>query len=262
MTSKENNKETIEYFENNNYFGYNKEYVKFFIQGQIPAIDTNGKILLETKYNIKETPDGNGGIFKAMYKNGIVDDMTEKNIKWLFIGSIDNALLKMVDPLLVGIAEESKVLAAAKSLVKCSPTEKVGVFCKRNNKPSVIEYTELSEKMANLRDENGELVYGESHIMCNLFNVKVLKQIGTKNLPYHSAFKKISYIDKNGIKKEPEAPNGYKFENFIFDAFETIPEIRILRVKREEEFAPVKNKQGEDSPETAKKLYNNYFNKK
>ena len=262
MTSRENNKETIEFFEKNNYFGYNKEYIKFFSQGELPTINKEGKILLAEKGLVKEAADGNGGIFSSMNKNGIIDDMIEKQVEWLFIGAIDNALLKMVDPLLVGIAHSSGVLAAAKSLVKCSPTEKVGVFCKRNNQPSVIEYTELPEEMANLRDENGELFYGESHIMCNMFHVDVLKSIGERKLPYHQAFKKINYINEKGEKVEASEPNAYKFESFIFDAFETIPELKILRVKREEEFAPVKNATGVDSPETARELYLNYIKNK
>lgn len=262
MTSRENNKETIEFFEKNNYFGYNKEYIKFFSQGELPTINKEGKILLAEKGLVKEVADGNGGIFSSMNKNGIIDDMIEKQVEWLFIGAIDNALLKMVDPLLVGIAHSYGVLAAAKSLVKCSPTEKVGVFCKRNNQPSVIEYTELPEEMANLRDENGELFYGESHIMCNMFHVDVLKSIGERKLPYHQAFKKINYINEKGEKVEASEPNAYKFESFIFDAFETIPELKILRVKREEEFAPVKNATGVDSPETARELYLNYIKNK
>ena len=262
MTSRENNKETIEFFEKNNYFGYNKEHIKFFSQGELPTINKEGKILLAEKGLVKEVADGNGGIFSSMNKNGIIDDMIEKQVEWLFIGAIDNALLKMVDPLLVGIAHSSGVLAAAKSLVKCSPTEKVGVFCKKNNQPSVIEYTELPEEMANLRDENGELFYGESHIMCNMFHVNALKSIGERKLPYHQAFKKINYINEKGEKVEASEPNAYKFESFIFDAFETIPELKILRVKREEEFAPVKNATGVDSPETARELYLNYMRNK
>ena len=258
MTSRENNKETIEFFEKNNYFGYNKEYIKFFSQGELPTINKEGKILLAEKGLVKEAADGNGGIFSSMNKNGIIDDMIEKQVEWLFIGAIDNALLKMVDPLLVGIAHSAGVLAAAKSLVKCSPTEKVGVFCKKNNQPSVIEYTELPEEMANLRDENGELFYGESHIMCNMFHVDVLKSIGERKLPYHQAFKKINYINEKGEKVEASEPNAYKFESFIFDAFERLDNMTIMRVKREEEFAPVKNATGVDSPQTAKILYLNY----
>ena len=258
MTSKENNKDTVEFFKENNYFGYPKEDIMFFIQGELPVIDTNGKVMLSEKGLVKQAADGNGGIFRAMISSGAVEDMEKRGAKWLFIGAIDNALLKMVDPLLVGIAEEEKVLAATKTVVKNSPKERVGVFCKRNAKPSVIEYTELPEDMANLRDESGELFYGESHIMCNMFHVDVLKNIGKEKLPYHQAFKKANYIDINGDLVEAKEPNSYKFESFIFDAFETLDDMRILRVAREEEFAPVKNETGVDSPETARQLYINY----
>ena len=149
MTSSENNDETINFFEKKNYFGYPKEKIKFFKQGKLPMIDTSGKILLEEKWKIKEAADGNGGIFHSMKTSKILDDMKEKNIKWLFIGSIDNAILKMVDNVFLGLTIHSNMLAASKTVAKVNPSEKVGVFCKRNGKPSVIEYSELPENMAN-----------------------------------------------------------------------------------------------------------------
>lgn len=258
MTSRENNRDTVDFFEMKNYFGYPKEKVKFFVQGELPMIDKQGKVVLESKGKIKEAADGNGGIFRSMIESGMLEDMKQKGVKWLFIGAIDNALLKMVDSLLVGITQDEKLLAASKTVVKANPYERVGVFCKRNGKPSVIEYTELPEEMAVMRDEEGELYFGESHIMCNLFNISILEQIGRQRLPYHQAVKKANYIDENGILQEAKEPNCYKFESFIFDAFEMLDEIKLLRVKREEEFAPVKNAQGADSPETAKLLYKNF----
>lgn len=261
MTSKENNKDTVDFFEANNYFEYPKESIKFFTQGQLPMIDMQGKVILEAKGKIKEAADGNGGIFKSMIEAGILEDMKQKGVKWLFIGSIDNALLKMVDNLLVGITQDEGMQAASKTVAKANPHERVGVFCKRNGKPSVIEYTELPEEMAIKTDEKGELYFGESHIMCNLFNVSVLEQIGNEKLPYHQAIKKSNYIDESGKLHEATELNCYKFESFIFDAFEKLDEIKLLRVKREEEFAPVKNAQGVDSPETARKLYIEYNSK-
>lgn len=261
MTSRENNKDTVAFFEEKNYFGYPKESVKFFVQGQLPMIDKQGKIVLEAKGKIKEAADGNGGIFRSMLEAGIVEDMKQKGVKWLFIGAIDNALLKMVDNLLVGLTEEEKLLAASKTVVKSNPYERVGVFCKRNGKPSVIEYTELPEEMAVMRDEDGELYFGESHIMCNLFHINVLEQIGKQKLPYHQAIKKANYIDETGKLQEATEPNCYKFESFIFDAFSSLKDMLIMRVKREEEFAPVKNAEGVDSPETARKLYQDFKNR-
>ena len=255
MTSKENNADTVKFFEEKNYFGYPREYVKFFVQGELPMINVNGKILLDTKGKIKEAADGNGGIFRSMLNSGILEDMKNKKIQWLFIGAIDNAILKMVDSLLLGITVDEKKLAASKTVAKANPYEKVGVFCRRNGKPSVIEYSELPEEMAIMKDSQGELFYGESHIMCNLFNTSILEGLGKEKLPYHQAFKKASYIDEKGNLIEPNEPNAYKFESFIFDAFSTLDDIVLMRAKREEEFAPVKNAQGVDSPETARQLY-------
>lgn len=259
MTSTENNKETVEFFEKQNYFGYPKNSIKFFMQGNLPLLFTNGKLVLDKDYTIKEAADGNGCIYKAMKKSGVLEDMKEKGIKWIFIGAVDNALLNMVDPMLIGLTIDEKNMIASKSIPKNSPKEKVGVFCKANGVPSVIEYSELPEKMAEQRDEDGELLYGEAHIMCNLFSLEALEKISKENLPYHVANKKTNYMNEKGEFIEVTEPNAYKFEAFIFDAFNLFDNISILRGKREEDFAPVKNKEGNDSPDTAKELYNNYW---
>ncbi len=262
MTSRENNQQTIEFFEQHNYFDMKKNNVKFFIQGELPMISKEGKILVEESGKVKEAADGHGGIFEAMRKSGILQDMKTRGIEWIFIAGVDNILAKMVDPLLTGLAIEKNCLAAGKSVVKSNPQEKVGVFCKKDKKPNVIEYTEITPEMAEKRDANGELIYGESHILCNLFNIKALEKIAGNKLPYHSAFKKANYINEKGELVEPTQPNAYKFEAFIFDAFNKLDDMAIMRVKREEEFAPVKNANGVDSPETAKKLYLDFMKNK
>jgi UDP-N-acetylglucosamine/UDP-N-acetylgalactosamine diphosphorylase len=260
MTSRENNDDTVKFFEENNYFGYPKESVRmFFKQGELPMVNQEGKVIIGEDGLIKEAADGHGGIFEAIIKNGVLKDMQQLGIEWLFAGSVDNPLVKMADPLLVGFAAEKNVLAASKTIVKAGPNEKVGVFCKRDGKPSVIEYTEITEEMANLRDNNGELVYGESHVLLNLFNIKSIENIAKNKLPYHSAFKKCNFMNDAGEVVVPTSPNSYKFEAFIFDAFSTLPEMGLIRGVREEEFAPVKNAEGVDSPETARKLYKNYW---
>lgn len=255
MTSDENNDDTVKFFEEHNYFDYPKTAVKFFKQGKLPMLDTNGKILLDEHGMIKQAADGHGGIFEAMRKNGILYDMQEKGIEWIFIGGVDNVLVKMVDPVLTGLMVSENTLSGGKSVVKACPEERVGVFCKKDGKPSVIEYTEISKELSEALDENGELLYGESHILCNQFNISLLEEISKNKLPYHVAFKKASYLDVSGNLVEPTEPNAYKFEAFIFDAFSIADNMSILRVKREEEFAPVKNATGVDSPETARALY-------
>ena len=261
MTSDENNAETEDFFKKNNYFGYPEKCITFFKQGKLPMLSTEGKILLNEKGEIKEAADGHGGIFQSMLKDGVIYDMKARGIEWVFIGGVDNVLVKMVDPVLIGLAEEKHVLAAGKSIVKAGPKEKVGVFCKKNGKPSVIEYSEISEEMTAETTVDGELKYGESHILCNLFNIKAIEKISKMELPYHVAFKKAKYLDKDGNVVSPTEPNAYKFEAFLFDAFESLDDMAILRVKREDEFAPVKNAEGVDSPETARKLYIDFHSK-
>ena len=259
MTSKENNADTVEFLEKNNYFGYDKNKVTIFKQSELPLVNTEGKFLVNKEYKIKEASDGNGGTYSSLRASGCLADMKEKGIKWIFIGSVDNALLKMIDVTLLGMAVKKGVQIASKSVAKANPQERVGVFCKMNNHPKVIEYTELPERMAEEVDSDGELKFGESHIMCNLYTIDAIEKISKEPLIYHTAFKKNSYIDENGKEVIPTEPNSYKFESFIFDAFELFDDIAILRGKREDDFAPVKNKEGVDSPKTAKELYEKYW---
>ena len=261
MTSTENNKDTIKFFEEHNYFDYPKKSIMFFNQGNLPLLSEDGKLLVDENFNIKFAADGNGCIYKAMKKDGVLDDMKKKGIKWVFIGAVDNALLNMCDPILLGLTIDDKNEIGSKSVVKLNPHERVGVFCKKDNVPAVIEYSEIPEEMAEETDEDGELLFGESHIMCNLYSINALEKIAKHELPYHSAHKKSNFMQENGKMFEAKEPNAYKYEAFIFDGFNFFDDISILRGRREEDFAPVKNKEGIDSPETAVKLYNNYYGK-
>ncbi len=263
MTSRENNKDTLEFFEKHKYFGYQKnKNIFFFEQGELPMMDTEGKILIGEDGLIKLAADGHGGIYESLVKTKMTNKMRELGVEWVFIGGVDNCLVKMVDPILMGIAIDKKVTVACKSVVKANPQEKVGVFCRRNGKPNVIEYSEITDEMAEATDENNELLYGESHILCNLFSIDAVERMGAEPLPYHVAFKKATYMDKDGELIKPDSPNAYKFEAFLFDAFGEVDDMAVLRVKREEEFAPVKNsdEKGVDCPKTARQLYKKFHN--
>lgn len=260
MTSKENNADTVRFFEENDFFGYKEGIKLFFKQGEFPMIDITGKVIIGENGLIKEAADGHGGLFEAMVKNGVLEDMQENGVEWIFTCAVDNPLAKLVDPLLVGYAEINGMKAASVSIVKNSAKERVGVFCKRNSRPSVVEYTEVTDEMANAVDENNEFLYGESHIMMNLFNINVIEGIAKEKLPYHTAFKKCNYLNEDGEIIVATEPNAYKFESFIFDAFDRLDNLGIFRYNREECFAPIKNAEGNDSPETARKLYKKYYN--
>ena len=263
MTSNANNDDTKNFFEEHNYFRYPKaEIDHFFTQGELPMIDENGKLILDENGFVKEAADGHGGVFEAMATNGVLADMKKRGVEWVFVAAVDNVLVKMADPLLIGFAIKNGYKIVSKTIAKKGPDERVGVFCKKNGKPYVIEYTEISEEYANARDENGELLFGESHVLLNLFNISALEEIEKYKLPYHTAHKKSDYMNESGEMVKPEKPNAYKFETFLFDAFAKMPEIGLIRGVREEDFSPVKNAEGVDSPETARRDYINYHSKK
>lgn len=260
MVSRENKEETINFFEDKEYFNYPKDKIKFFVQEEMPLIGNDGEFLLDKDGKIMLASNGNGSIYYSMKKEGILEEMKQNNIEWIYICSIDNILIKMVEPILLGLTIEQKNEIASKTIVKANEEERVGVFCKKNDKISVIEYTEFPKDMAKLRNKENELIFGEAHIMCNLFSLNAIELIAKKSLPYHIAYKKINhYIE--GKLEEAKEPNTYKFEKFIFDGFSFFENITLLRGKREENFAPVKNKEGNDSPLTAIELYNNYWKK-
>ena len=261
MTSRENNAATVKFFEENNYFGYPKEAIKFFTQGQLPMVGLDGKILLDKDGKVKEAANGHGGTLFSMEKSGVLSEMKSNGIEWIFINGVDNVLVKPVDPLLIGMSIHNKVLGSVKSIEKIDPKEKVGVFCRKNKKVGVVEYTEISDEMANLRDDDRSLVYGDANAIFHLYNIKGLEKVSKLKLPYHTAVKKAEYMNEDGKIVKSDKPNAYKFEMFIFDSYEMFDDVVVLRVKREEEFAPIKNATGQDSPETARKLYKDYINK-
>jgi len=255
MTSTANHKATLKFFEENNYFNYPKEHVHFFSQDNLPITDINGNLILEEPYKIKEASNGNGNVYEAMQKKGIIDDLKKRNIKWIFIGGIDNILLKIVDPLLLGLSIEHNVQLASKSLFKKDPMEKEYVFCKRNGKPSLLDYNNITEDISLAKDENSNYLYRETNMLSHLFSIHALEKCITLELPYHRAFKKNTFVNEEGMKQIPDKPNSFKFEKFIFDAFEYFDDMLLLRVNEDEEFAPIKNQEGKNTPETATKLY-------
>ncbi|MFH5182870.1 UTP--glucose-1-phosphate uridylyltransferase [Paenibacillus sp. TAB 01] len=254
MTSPENDEETRHFFEHANYFGMDPADCFFFQQGVMPVLDDNGKILLSGKGEISLAPSGNGDCFAALERSGALKDMKRRGLAWLFYYNVDNALVKVADPCFVGLAACHNHPVAAKALDKSSPEEQVGVLCLKSGRPAVVEYTVIPEQMKNERDEKGKLVYGLGSISMQLFRFDFIEKFAKIDLPYAMAHKKIPFIDPSGKRINPDTPNAFKFERFIFDYFPLAEQITALKVKREEEFAPVKNKEGVDSPATARQM--------
>lgn len=254
MTSNINNDDTVSFFEEHDYFGYPKEYVKFFVQEMVPACDYEGRVYLESNTNPAMSPNGNGGWFGSMIKAGLLEDIHAKGIEWLNVFAVDNCLQRIADPLFIGATLVSGCESGAKVVRKAAPDEKVGVLCTEDGKPSIAEYYEMTEEMANARKENGDLLYGFGVILNYLFSEKKLEQIADAHMPIHVVEKKIPYIDSDGNLVKPQQPNGYKFETLVLDMVHMMNDCLPYEVVREKEFAPIKNLHGVDSLDTAREL--------
>ncbi|MCI8667946.1 MAG: UDPGP type 1 family protein [Lachnospiraceae bacterium] len=254
MTSDKNDKDTRDFFAEHDYFGYDKDFVFFFVQDMAPSVDYNGKLLLEEKYKLSLSPNGNGGWFSSMVRAGLLDKITSMGVEWLNVFAVDNVLQKMADPVFVGATIQSGKPSGSKVVRKAFPEEKVGVMCKENGKPSIVEYYELTEEMKNRKDASGEPAYNYGVILNYLLKVDSLVEILNAQLPVHIVEKKIPYLDENGNAVSPTEPNGYKFEELILDMIHLLDDCLVFEVLRNREFAPVKNKEGVDSIETARTL--------
>ncbi len=254
MTSEENHADTTGFFKERRFFGLAERDVFFFKQGEMPVVDADGKILLASKGKLSMGPNGNGGCFLALAKSGALADMKKRGIEHVFFYSVDNALVRVCDPHFGGFGKSDGQPAASKAVIKVQPEEKVGVLCLRNGKPSVLEYSEMTEEMIYSKTADGRFLYDSANIAMHLFTRSFLETHAGASLPFHLAHKKIAYVDPAGNTITPASPNAYKFELFMFDLFPMAGEMAGLLVRREEEFAPVKNKDGVDSPASARAL--------
>jgi UDP-N-acetylglucosamine/UDP-N-acetylgalactosamine diphosphorylase len=254
MTSEKNDAQTRAFFAEHDYFGYSSDFVKFFVQEMVPAVDFEGNVLLESEDSLAMSPNGNGGWFKSLVKAGLDRDLKEKGVEWLNVFAVDNVLQQIADPVFVGATIDSGCVSGAKVVRKADPYERVGALCLEDGKPSIIEYYELTPEMAEATDEKGSLLYGFGVILNYLFRVDQLLAILDQNLPMHIVEKKVPYLDENGVLQKPQTPNAYKFETLILDMVYMMDNCLSFEVEREKEFAPVKNAEGVDSVESARHL--------
>ncbi|MGN1154953.1 MAG: UTP--glucose-1-phosphate uridylyltransferase [Agathobacter sp.] len=254
MTSDKNDAETRAFFAEHNYFGYNPDFVKFFVQEMVPAVDFDGNVLMEAEDSLAMSPNGNGGWFSSLLKAGLGEDLKDKGIEWLNVFAVDNVLQQIADPVFVGATIQSGCVSGAKVVRKCDPYERVGALCLEDGKPSIVEYYELTPEMAEATNEAGSLLYGFGVILNYLFSVDKLIGIAEKQLPLHIVEKKVPYMNEKGVLVKPEAPNAYKFETLILDMIYMMDNCLSFEVEREKEFAPVKNATGVDSVESARAL--------
>ena len=244
MTSSDNDKATKEFFEKKDYFGYPREKVIFFKQGELALTREDGTVVLDENSNVVMAANGNGGIFKALEDEDILKDMKANGILYIVTCNVDNILVDPLDEVVIGILKENDTELGIKSIARTNPTEKVGSIVLKDGNTSVIEYVDMPKELIEAYNDDGSLMFAESHFGCNYINIRLLERIADQKLPLHDAHKT---SEKYG--------NYIKHEMFIFDGFEKARSCSVIRVKREDEFAPIKNKEGTDSPATAVALF-------
>lgn len=254
MTSNINHEDTIKFFKEHGYFGYNSEYVYFFIQDMAPATDYNGKIYLESEKKPAMSPNGNGGWFTSFVNAGLLGEFRKYGVEWLNVFAVDNVLQRIADPCFIGATIDSGCVCGAKVVSKAAPDEKIGLLVREDGRPSIVEYYEMTDEMMNAKDENGNRLYNYGVILNYLFSVDEMLRVMEDKLPIHVVEKKIPHIDENGNMIKPTEPNGYKFELLVLDLIHLMRDCLSYEVDREREFAPVKNLTGIDSVESARKL--------
>jgi len=254
MTSDRNHKATVSFLKQKGYFGYNKEFVHFFMQEMAAATDYEGKIYLEEKGKLSTSPNGNGGWFISLKRSGLLDLIHKEGVEWINVFAVDNVLQRITDPCFLGATIHKNCDVGAKVVRKNAPDEKVGVMCLEDGRPSIVEYYDLTDEMMNAADEDGEPLYNFGVILNYMFRISALEELLTGSLPLHIVEKKISYLNDSGIQVKPEEPNGYKYENLVLDMIHQLDSCLPYEVVRNKEFAPVKNAAGIDSVESARIL--------
>lgn len=254
MTSDKNHDKTVGFLKEHDYFGYSAQHIHFFRQEMAPASDYQGNVYMESKCKISNSPNGNGGWFSSMYTGGMIDIVRKEGIEWLNVFAVDNVLQRIADPCFIGATIMKNCVVGAKVVKKNAPDEKVGVMCLEDGRPSIVEYYELTDELMNAKDENGDPAYYFGVILNYLFQVKELEKIVQKKMPLHIVEKKIPYMNEAGEFIKPEEPNGYKFETLILDMIHLMDSCLPYEVVRNHEFAPIKNKTGIDSVESARAL--------
>jgi len=254
MTSPANDVATRAFFRQQNFFGLSADDVFFLVQGTMPAIGFDGKLLLREKGSVALSPDGHGGSLKALKVSGALEDMARRGVELISYFQVDNPLVRCLDPLFVGLHDLRGAEMSAKALPKRDPMEKLGNFCLLDGKVTVIEYSDMPEDLAHRTNEDGRLRFSAGSIAIHILSRSFVERLTSgrdASLPFHRAEKKVPYVNERGEVVTPEEPNAVKLEMFVFDALPLARETVILETRRSEEFSPIKNAEGEDSAATS-----------
>jgi UDP-N-acetylglucosamine pyrophosphorylase len=253
MTSPQNHAETAAFFERHDSFGV--ERLRIFVQGEMPAVDpVSGKILLAERGRVALSPDGHGGVIRALERCGALAEMADGGIRTIFHLQVDNPLIAIGDAGFLGLHRRAGAEMSSKVVRKTDPAEKVGLVVVHDGRQEMIEYSDLPDDLAERRAADGGLELWAGSIALHLIDVAFAARLasGGGRLPFHRARKPVPYVDESGSRIEPKVANAVKFEQFIFDALPLAERALVVETDRETEFEPLKNASGPASPETVR----------
>lgn len=257
MTSPENHAATTSFFEQHGSFGLRRDDVVFFQQRQMPAFLPDGRIALAEPHRIALSPDGHGGSLRALAESGALDDMRRRGVDTISYFQVDNPLVRPIDPLFIGLHLRTQSEMSSKVVSKAHDLERVGVVCNVDGRAMVIEYSDMPETLARAKNADGSRRFDAGSIAVHAIDRAFVERLtaagAAVRLPWHRAEKKVSTVDDAGRPLHPEKPNAVKLEMFVFDAIPLAKNPLVLFTRREEEFSPVKNAEGEDSPATTRR---------
>ena len=256
MTSDATHADTVAFFEKHDYFGLDGDDVFFFQQGNMPAVDADtGRLLMAGKASLCSSPDGHGGMLAALSRAGLLQEMGRRGIQHVYYHQVDNPTASVGDPAFLGFHALRKSEMSTKVVSKSSPEERMGIVVDVDGQTQIIEYIHVPPEVACKRDETGGLMFWAGSTAIHVFDREFLERVAAdaSKLPFQVAHKKVTHIDESGDEVEPDTENAFKFERFIFDAMPFADHALVVEADRAVEFNPVKNREGDDSPETARR---------
>jgi len=256
MTSPATDAATRALFRLQDWFGLDPGDVFFLSQQTVASLDFEGRLMLETADRIVESPDGHGGVVSALERSGAFEDLARRGIEQLAYYQVDNPLVRIVDPTYLGLHVAAGAEMSCKVIAKRDPLDRVGHVALVDGRPGVVEYTEIPPAERERRDARGELVFWAGSIAIHLFDVAFLRRCAAdadRLFAWHASPKKIPCLGRDGQRVVPREPNGWKLERFVFDALPAARNALVVETRREDEYEPIKNASGAESPETARR---------
>jgi len=254
MTSPATDAETRRFFAEHDHLGLPPEAVQFVLQGSLPAIGLDGRILLEEPGRLAVAPDGHGGLFAALLGSGTLAELEARGLQALFYHHVDNPLVRVADPAYLGLHVERRAEMSCKAVAKRGPLEKVGFLCRQAGRTAILEYSEIAAQRAAERRPDGRLRFWAGSIGIHVFDLAFLRRVAEgPPLPLHLARKPVAAVDHDGTTRRPKLPNAHKIERFVFDALARARSVAVMETRREDEYSPVKNARGDASPDTARR---------